>query len=101
MPAMSLLVFEKRLWGRLRYRARSRRGRWMASPFGNPSGAGRPASDRVSREEPLLSPCHPIGVALFEGRRTGVVAESGFREAGNRARVLGWHDGRWIVEAVA
>ncbi|QSR83885.1 NfeD family protein [Methylacidimicrobium sp. B4] len=99
--AASLLFSSAFLWAWLRFLPKSRLGHRMALEFRNPSGVGRPHSDLVGHEGLLVSPCHPIGVALFEEKRTEVVAESGFLEEGTRIRVVGWRDGHWIVEATA
>ena len=97
--AASLLLFGGLLWAWLRFLPKSWLGRRMALDFSNPSGAGGPPMDLAGREGILLSPCHPVGVALFEKKRTEVVAESGFLEEGTKIRVVGWRDGHWIVEA--
>ncbi len=97
--AASLLFSSGFLWAWLRFLPRSRLGRRMALEFRNPSGIGRSRSDLVGREGLLVSPCHPIGVALFEEERTEVVAESGFLEEGTKIRVVGSRDGHWIAKA--
>ncbi|VVM05812.1 hypothetical protein MAMC_00799 [Methylacidimicrobium cyclopophantes] len=98
--AASLLLFGGLLWAWLRFLPRSRLGHRMALEFSNPPGRAEPDVGLIGRQGVLLSPCHPVGVALFEKKRTEVIAESGFLEEGTKIRVIGSRDGRWIVEAV-
>ncbi|MDD4933544.1 MAG: NfeD family protein [Methylacidiphilaceae bacterium] len=99
--AAGLFVFGGLLWAWLRFLPKSRIGHRMALEFRNPPGTIGPSSDLVGRQGILLSPCHPIGVALFEKKRTEVVAESGFLEEGSKVRVVGCRDGHWIVEELS
>ncbi|MGD9896894.1 MAG: hypothetical protein AB7T14_07480 [Candidatus Methylacidiphilaceae bacterium] len=98
--ATSLLFFGGLLWAWLRLLPKSRLGRRMALNFSNPSGVAGLSGELMGRHGILLSSCHPIGVALFEKKRTEVVAESGFLEEGTTVRVVGRRDGHWIVEAL-
>ena len=99
--AASLFSFGGLLWAWLRFLPRSRLGHRMALDFSNPSGIGGPSAELMGRQGILVSPCHPIGVALFEKKRTEVVAASGFLEEGTPVRVVGRRDACWIVEPLS
>ncbi|WP_018290756.1 hypothetical protein [Verrucomicrobium sp. 3C] len=99
--AASLFLFGGLLWSWLRFLPKSRIGHRMALEFYNPRRTAGPSAEWIGRQGILLSPCHPIGVALIEKKRTEVIAESGFLEEGVKIQVVAWHDGQWVVEAVS
>ena len=91
------------IWLWIRFFPRSKMGRKLTlDADGSQFKAAAPASETLLHHEgEALSPLRPAGVALLNGQRVDVVAESTWIPAGARVRVIEVAGNRIVVRQIA
>src|ERR1043166_7252121 len=86
---VSIKYFPKTAAGRKMILAETQTGRRAQAPH---------ASDWIGREGVAQTVMRPAGVALIDGKRLDVVAESGMIESGSPVKIVAVHENRLVVK---